>query len=143
VGDLPVFDYVLYPLENTVIDKICATMQTYPNGRKSSHVKDLVDLAIILSGHSFGAGSMSEKLACELAVRKIEPQILFEVPEEWLTSLAPSYAKMAKEARIPEYLSDSSSAAKVVSRFTNRLLANETDAATWNPMTLCWEEARK
>lgn len=141
VGDLPVFDYLLYPLENTIVDKLCATMQIYPNGRRSSRVKDLVDLAIILSKHGFDSSDMSKKLACELAIRKVAVDSAFAVPGVWLTSLAPSYAKMAEEARVSGALSAVRGAAVVVERFANRLLANDEAPAIWNPATLCWEES--
>lgn len=140
VGDLPVFDYLLYPLESTVVDKLCATMQAYPGGRRSSRVKDLVDLVIILSERSFDSVDMAKRLACELAVRRVAAEEAFAVPETWLTSLAPSYAKMAKEARVAQRFFASRDAAVVVERFANRLLEDDADPAIWNPTTLCWEE---
>lgn len=40
--------YRLYPVADQIADKVCATMDTnYPGGKRSSRVKDLVDLVVL------------------------------------------------------------------------------------------------
>lgn len=49
VKDLTVFDYLVYPVERAMTDKICATMQAYPSGHESSRVKNFVDLMLLVT----------------------------------------------------------------------------------------------
>jgi hypothetical protein len=49
IDGLAYFDYVVYPVGESMVDKVCATMVTYRGGRQSSRVRDLVDLARYLT----------------------------------------------------------------------------------------------
>ena len=42
IEGLATFDYLVYPVEYMIVDKICATMGGYADGSPSSRVKDLV-----------------------------------------------------------------------------------------------------
>lgn len=53
VGDLATADYLLYPIDGTIADKICAITE-FHDGRPPSRMKDLVDLAIIFSTQTIG-----------------------------------------------------------------------------------------
>ena len=45
VEGLQICDYLVYPVESALADKLCALVERH-NGRASSRVKDLVDIAI-------------------------------------------------------------------------------------------------
>ncbi|MGH8777149.1 MAG: hypothetical protein ACRDWI_19065 [Jiangellaceae bacterium] len=47
-GPLVTHPYRLYPVADQIADKVCATMETnYPGGKRSSRVKELVDLVAL------------------------------------------------------------------------------------------------
>lgn len=83
VKGLAVFDYLVYPVERTVADKVCATMQAYPGGRESSRVKDLVDLVLHVTRYGMTGSDLSEAIEREAGMRGIGTLDAFRVPESW------------------------------------------------------------
>ena len=102
VKGLAVFDYLVYPVERTVADKVCATMQAYPGGRDSSRVKDLVDLVLHVTRYGMAGSDLSRAIAREAGVRGIGPLDAFGVPDSWLGPREGAYRRAAAEAKIPD-----------------------------------------
>lgn len=82
VKGLPIFDYHVYPVTSAIADKVCATMQVYPEGRTSSRVRDLVDLIVYLTTESFSGRELSQKIDLERRLRKwgLSTLSAFQIP---------------------------------------------------------------
>ena len=138
VEGMPVFDYCVYPVANAVADKICATMQTYPGGRPSSRVRDLVDLAIFATTESVEGSTLSERLTLEARLRNIDISRGFRVPKKWHGAFSGSFVKSAKEAKLPEDLRSVDMAEQLAKRCVDPAIAGEVDGMTWSPEKLQW-----
>lgn len=140
IKGIPVFDYLIYPAANAIADKVCATLQTYPNGRASSRVRDLVDIVVYLTTETLNGHNLSVQLALEARLRHLEPLTRFEIPDAWRTNLSRSYAKSAKEAKLPVALQDVEEAEQLAKSCINPAIAREVEDALWSPETLGWEK---
>ena len=138
VGDLPVFDYLLYPIENVIADKVCATYETH-GGRPSSRVKDLVDLGVISLTETVDGSRALVQLALELKLRKIDAPSHFCVPAEWKESYSlASYEKLVKQTAFAEQLADMSLCLKLVGNLADPLLDQSARERTWDPSSQQW-----
>ena len=138
VKGLAVFDYLVYPVERTVADKVCATMQTYPNSRESSRVKDLVDLVLHVTRYNMAGSDLSKAIEREVAMRGIVDFDAFRVPESWRGPREEAYRKMASEANIPDRWLNVSGAEKIVKACVDPAIKQEVEGLTWNPEVLEW-----
>jgi hypothetical protein len=78
------FPYRLYPVADQVADKVCATMDTqYPGGKRSSRVKDLVDLVLIAHTQTVDLDELRVAIAAKRELGDIVPFEHFDVPAEW------------------------------------------------------------
>ena len=78
------FPYRLYPVADQVADKVCATMDThYPGGKRSSRVKDLVDLVLIAHTQTVDLDELRVAIAAKREFSGIGPFEHFDVPSEW------------------------------------------------------------
>ena len=78
------FPYRLYPVADQVADKVCATMDTqYPGGKRSSRVKDLVDLVVIARTQTVDLDELRVAIAAKRDLSSIGPFEHFGVPAEW------------------------------------------------------------
>ena len=133
--------YHLYPLEDTISDKVCAIIQQYPGNRPSSRVKDLVDLVIIVTTCVLNPITLSTALNSEARQRGITLNNGFNIPSEWLDySYQAAYNRLASEAGITDGLSDMKQADALVKKVVDPLIVNELKLGAWNPMSLVWEQ---
>lgn len=138
VGDLPVFDYLLYPIEHVIADKVCATFETH-GGRPSSRIKDLVDLGVISLTETVDGSRASAQLAHELNMRKLSIPPRFSVPAGWTEPyFLASYKKLAKQTSFAEKLADMSWCLKLVGRLVDPLLDQSARGSTWDPILHQW-----
>jgi len=137
VGDLEVHDYLLYPVVCAMADKICATMQVF-EGRESSRVKDLVDLAILVTTQAFDADTLRSRIALEAALRKMGTIGSLIVPPSWFTMRRATYSKLAGETGLDQRYHDVEAASELVSGCVDPLLAGQVKGISWNPEALCW-----
>lgn len=79
---LTTFPYRLYPITSQFADKACATVEKV-NGKESSRIKDLVDLAIIATTQDLSATQLTEALRTECTKRRIPYPLNFTVPAAW------------------------------------------------------------
>ena len=69
-------NYLLYPVENALADKFCALIETH-DGRVSTRVKDLVDIAVYAVTCTVDGDKFQNCLSREVAVRGRQWQISF------------------------------------------------------------------
>lgn len=139
VGDLPVFDYLLYPIEHVIADKVCATYETY-DGRPSSRVKDLVDLGIVALSETIDGSAAASQLLLEFKLRKIDLPSQFAIPREWeeTAGCRQSYRNLVSQTGYISQLGDMHSCVKMVRSLINPLLSRSSEGKTWNPAIREW-----
>ena len=64
VAGVPMFDYRVYPLANSLADKLCAMVETH-DGKPSSRIKDLVDVAIYATTVDIDGGELCRRVRSE------------------------------------------------------------------------------
>lgn len=139
VGDLPVFDYLLYPIEHVVADKVCAIYETY-DGRPSSRVKDLVDLGIVALSETMDGSTAANQLVLEFKLRKIALPSHFAIPREWeeMASYRQSYNNLVSQTGYIVQLEDMHSCVEMVRGLINPLLDRSSEGKTWMPASRQW-----
>lgn len=142
VKGLAVFDYLVYPVERTVADKVCATMQAYPGGRESSRVKDLVDLVLHVTRYAMAGSDLSKAIEREAGMRGIGPLDAFKVPESWRGPREGAYRKAAAEAKIPDRWLGVADAERVVKKCVDPAIRHQVEGLEWDPEALGWAPAR-
>ena len=70
VAGVPMFDYRVYPLANSLADKLCAMVETH-DGKPSSRIKDLVDVAIYATTVDIDGGELCRRVRSEAGARGI------------------------------------------------------------------------
>ena len=126
--------YRLYPIENQIADKVCATIANH-NGRPSSREKDLVDLVIIALTQTMHAVGVQAALHNEAQLRHFDLPETFAIPATWGTK----YTSSTKNTPATGY--SIADAQKLMSAFIDPLLTTKSTAEThWNPETLQWFE---
>jgi hypothetical protein len=128
------FPYRLYPVTDQIADKVCATMDTqYPGGRRSSRVKDLVDLVLIAHTQTIDLKELRAAIAAKRALSRLGPFEHFDAPAEW----ARTYPATAKGVPAAESFSAQTASALVAS-FIDPVLGKYPNRATWDPGKLAW-----
>lgn len=138
VKGLAVFDYLIYPVERTVADKVCATMQVYPGGRESSRVKDLVDLVLHVTRYGMAGSDLSRAIEREAGMRGIVGFHAFKVPDSWRGPRKGAYRKAAVEAKIPDRWLGAADAEEIVKACVDPAIRREVEGLEWNPEALKW-----
>lgn len=138
VGDLATTDYLLYPINSTIADKVCAVIELH-DGRPSSRTKDLVDLAVILSTQTISAKHLRKKIELEARLRKLPEIKAFIIPETWTDSYQSVFSKLAKETGLPIQLQSMETAFEFVTQCLNPALAGVMDDSQWDPDLLTWK----
>jgi hypothetical protein len=73
--------YRLYPVADQIADKVCATMDTnYPGGKRSSRVKDLVDLVVLAHTQTLDLHELRIAIAAKQNLSNIDPFKHFDIP---------------------------------------------------------------
>ena len=124
------------PIAQHVAEKVHAYTRTYPGERRSSRVKDLVDLVLIQSVLAFDAGSVRQALVSTFTQRGTHPlPAAFLVPP---TDWGPAYRRLAREVGLdPDVRTGSALAAA----FLDPILAGTvSDRAHWEPLRGTWAE---
>ena len=92
VEGVPVFDYRVYPIVNSIADKLCGIIETH-DGRPSSRVKDLVDLLIYTTNEDLDGDELCHWCRLEARVRGIELPPRFSVPGAWRKHYSKNFEK--------------------------------------------------
>jgi len=105
----------------------------YPGGKRSSRVKDLVDLVVLAHTQTVELYELSAAIAAKRAISGIEPFEHFEIPPDW----ARTYPKTAQG--VPSAASFTASmAAVLVATLVDRALDKSSNTDIWDPDKLAW-----
>ncbi len=137
VADLPVFDYLVYPVTSAIADKVCGIVGSYA-GKPSSRVKDLVDLVIYITTEDFDYGTLSERLSRELKMRKLELGDCFRVPVSWHENYSDRYSALSRRTGMDGPLQALEAAETLVGKCLNPVLSRAEGEARWNHKKLDW-----
>ncbi|MFF3668263.1 nucleotidyl transferase AbiEii/AbiGii toxin family protein [Microtetraspora malaysiensis] len=126
--------YRLYPLVDTVSDKVMAMMEDH-NGRPSTRFRDLVDLVLIARSRSLRAGELGTAFTSEARRRTLLHDARLEVPDEamWTAGYASLVAELPwiAERSLPEAMA-------VAKALVDPVLSGQVLSGTWDPVTLSW-----
>ncbi|MGC4939259.1 nucleotidyl transferase AbiEii/AbiGii toxin family protein [Kribbella sp. DT2] len=129
--------YRLYPVADQIADKVCAIMDTnYPGGKRSSRVKDLVDLVVLAHTQTVDLHELRNAITAKQNLSDIDPFGHFDIPADWTRT----YPKTAKGVPIAESFT-AKAAAELVATFVDPALDKNSNTATWNPQRLTWSNA--
>jgi hypothetical protein len=132
--------YRLYPIADTVADKVCATLVHYPGGRRSSRVKDLVDLVAIALGNPIDGPTLKAAIASERHRRGLKDVTGFSIPGEWKAGASlVAYVKGCREAGVPEPYLGVATGEELVKHLVDPLLGDYPAPRRWNPGQRDWE----
>ena len=119
-----------------IADKVCATMSTgFPGGKRSSRVKDLVDLVVLAHTQAVDLAELRVAIATKLAISGTEPFDHFDVPDEWRRTY-PATARGVPSAET--YTAET--AAALIAEFVEPALGESTSSGTWEPQRLRWSK---
>lgn len=126
--------YRLFPVVDQIADKVCATISTcYPGGRRSSRVKDLVDLVVLAHSQLVDLAELRIAIATKQAISGMEPFARFDIPADWRRTY-PATARGVPSAQT--YTAET--AAALVAAFVEPALEANSNAGTWEPRNLRW-----
>lgn len=128
--------YRLFPVVDQIADKVCATMSTgYAGGKRSSRVKDLVDLVVLAHSQRVDLGGLRAAITAKQAISGIEPFDHVDIPDDWRRTY-PATAKGVPSAQT--YSAET--AATLIARFVDPALDKSSNAGTWDPQDLRWDD---
>ncbi|MBQ9002491.1 MAG: nucleotidyl transferase AbiEii/AbiGii toxin family protein [Eggerthellaceae bacterium] len=132
-----VCDYLLYPLEDQMADKLCAIMEMHPGGFRSSRMKDLVDVVTYVSHERFELRALSSAISEECRRRGMVVPESFEAPPEW----AAGFAAFARRNGVPDEYCAFDAACTLASEFYNPALVSIDTLCRlqWSYIRLVWE----
>lgn len=126
--------YRLFPVTDQIADKVCATMSTnYAGNKRSSRVKDLVDLVVLAQYQTIILGELRAAITTKLAISGMEPFHHFDIPADWKRT----YPATAKGVPLAQTYT-AETAASLVARFIDPALTNDPEPAEWDPHELQW-----
>lgn len=126
--------YRLYPVVDQIADKVCATVDTYPGGKQSSRVKDLVDLVVLAQFQSVELAELRAAIEAKRLLSGLTPFNHIDIPEEWHRT----YPDTAKGVPTAETYT-AATAADLVAAFIEPALVSGSATASWNPDELAWD----
>lgn len=134
VGPLP--EFVLYPLEDQVADKICAMYARYgTNGGPSTRFHDLVDLVLIARGFPVDAAQTRWAIDGEQQRRGLTvPAGVTSPGPIWDTA----YRATADHSNLPPDLNNLDNALATVRTFLGPLLTGRVRSGRWHPDEQAW-----
>lgn len=131
---LVTYPFRLFPVADQIADKVCATMSTdYPGGKRSSRVKDLVDLVLLAHSQRVDLAELRIAIATKQAISNMEPFDHFDIPTDWRRTY-PGTAEGVPSAQT--YTADT--AAALIAKFVEPALAKGSSTGIWDPQNLRW-----
>ena len=142
IEGVPVFDYRVYPIANSVADKLCGIIEMH-DGRPSSRVKDLVDLLVYATNQNLDGDDLRHWCRLEARARGLELPSEFSVPESWREHYSKSFKKLVRTTELDEELSSLDEAERLVARVLNPVLSGEARDRVWDCRLLEWLKAQR
>ena len=137
VEGVPVFDYRVYPVANSIADKLCGIIETH-GGRPSSRVKDLVDLLIYATNEDLHGDELCRWCRLEARVRGIELPPRFSVPGVWRKHYSKNFEKLVRGTELDVALSSLDAAERLAARMLDPVLSGEARGCSWDCRLLDW-----
>lgn len=129
--------YRLYPVADQIADKVCATMDTnYPGGKRSSRVKDLVDLVVLAHTQTVVLEELHDAIAAKRVTSGIRPFEHFDIPDHW-TRTYPTTARGVPSAE--SFTAET--AAALAASLVDPALDKSSNNGVWDPDNLAWVAA--
>lgn len=76
--------YRLYPIIDQIADKVCATVyDNYPGGKRSSRVKDLVDIVVLAHTQRVELTELHAAIEAKRLLSGLAPFDHIDIPEDW------------------------------------------------------------
>lgn len=138
IKGLETCDYLVYPVEAALADKLCALVERH-SGRASSRVKDLVDIIVYALSCDVDGNVLQLRVAREFDVRRLSPVDSFALPEGWGAPQARQYAKLCGQTGLPESLRGMEAASKLAAELFGPVLAGTAAGLFWNHANRVWE----
>jgi hypothetical protein len=138
VDGLETCDYLVYPVEAALADKLCGIVETHGE-RASSRVKDLVDIAVYATTAEVDGSRLRSRLRREAAARNISLGDSFGLPKAWGAPQARQFAKLCQGTGLPEALRSMDAAAKLAGRLLDPAIRGDASGKRWNPEAREWE----
>ncbi len=107
----------------------------YAGGKRSSRVKDLVDLVVLAHSQTVDLAELRAAVASKQAISGMDPFDHFDVPAEWRRTY-PVTAKGVPSAAA--YTAESATA--LIAAFVDPALTKGSNPGTWEPENLRWSE---
>lgn len=128
-------DYRIYPLVDSVVDKVCAIVERH-KGRPSTRFRDLCDLVLIAGTQALDAGKLRNALNSEHHRRALGRTLAFDVPDRDLWEVG--YAKAARDAPGLESFRTLPEALALAKALIDPVLSDDRAIGCWNPETAAW-----
>lgn len=133
------FDYLVYPAESALADKLCAMIERH-DGQPSSRVKDLVDVLVYAITCAVDGGKLTASIRREAGARKINLTENFTPPEEWEGSYDRQFAKLHSQTGLSDAYSTIAEASKLAAKLFDPALCGEAKELSWDPEKLEWRQ---
>lgn len=137
VEGIEVFDYLVYPVENALADKLCAMVERH-GGRPSSRVKDLVDVLVYATTCPIDGSKLAASTRREACVRKIRLAESFALPEGWEGIYDRQFAKLCAQTGLSDVYSSVVKASDLAAKLFDPALRGEAEGFSWDPERLEW-----
>ena len=137
VEGVEVCDYLVYPVESALADKLCAMIERH-DGRPSSRVKDLVDVLVYATTCAVDGGKLTSSIKREAGARRLVLAESFAVPEGWEKAYGRQFAKLCAQTRLSDAYSSIAEAAKLAAKLLDPALRGEVEGLSWDPEGLEW-----
>lgn len=141
VDGIETCDYLVYPVEDAVSDKLCALVEMH-EGRASSRVKDLVDIAVYATTCVVDGSSLQSLVHREAAVRGVGLPERFAVPEQWGEPQEKQFEKLCTQTGLPSSLRTLESAAELAGVLFDPAINGQTDGMVWDPSKREWDDTK-
>ncbi len=139
IEGIPACDYRVYPLVNSLADKLCAMVEMH-EGRPSSRVKDLVDVVIYATSMDIGGEELTKWVYTEASIRGIELPASFSAPAEWKSLFQATFKKLVSQTGLPPDYADIFVAEALAADLYNPVLDKTVGISYWNHNELAWSK---
>ena len=137
-ADIPTFGYRIYPATSSLADKLCAMVEMH-DGRPSSRVKDLVDVAVYAVTTDFDGGELCRRARIEATVRGIKLPEKYAAPMEWKRLYRSIFRKLVRQTGLPPEYAEIETAEALAASLLDPILSQEADGRRWYHENLSWE----
>lgn len=130
-------DYRIYPLADSVADKVCAILERH-RGLPSTRFRDLVDLVLIARNRDLDARSLHVALGTERRRRALVEGAKFEIPDR--AAWEPGYGKVVSRVQGLDGFRTLDQALSIVEPFVNPILTGARTTGHWDSRLGAWTD---